>query len=297
MTLTTAAVHEALAKTYGPKILERLKNDSSYKRAAMKQEVANQPGANLAEKAVSHLISKAPHPKYARWMAHTYANGGINMLEDADKAGEALGHFHKHQAKLANKDIQSYKSYKDLSDALEPHVKREATKNEPDKFNSNHYFKTGEATLVHDSPTHQVVIPQTEEASKYFGKNTKWCTAAERSRNYFNDYKGLGNLLYFRDKTKPDRQGNKHAIFVPHKPFDGGSFKESEGFDEEDNPVHPKKIAKLHKPAMDDVYKHVPSMSHKVQMGLVEHKGWTEADPEYHSSADEIEKEVHKHVK
>jgi hypothetical protein len=292
-TLTTAAVHEALAKTYGPKILERLKNDNSFKRQGMKDEVNTKPGKDLAEKVVSHLISKSPDPKYHRWMAHTYANGGINQLEDADKAGEALRHFHKHQAKLPNKDIQSYKSYNELADAVAPHAGTKS-KSEENKEKTASYFKNGEATLVHDSANHRVVIPQTEEASKHFGKNTKWCTSAKGeeeggSRNYFKDYKPKGNLFYFLDK----KANKRHAIFVPHKQFEAGEYQSPEGFDEEDKPVSPKKIMEHHAPAQEDVEKHVSGVAHKVKLGYYNDP----SHPKHDSSANEIHALVTKHVK
>lgn len=284
--LTTAAVHEALAKTYGPKILDRLKKDTSY--PMVKAEIDKAPGSNLAEKTVSHIISKSPHPKYARWMTHSYANGGIHKLDDLDKTGYALSVFHKHNAKMANKDIGSYKGFQDLSKAVEPHEGKK-TNSEEARDKTEGFFKNGEATLVHNSPHTRVVIPQTEAASKHFGKNTKWCTAAEHSRNYFEDYKPKGNLMYFLDKKKNQR----HAIFVPHKDFEGGEYRAPEGFDEQDNPVAPRKIMELHPDARESVEKHVPSICHRASLGTYDE----ENHPEYNSSADEIEKLVKKNVR
>jgi hypothetical protein len=284
--LVTSAAHEALAKTFGPKILNRLKGDSSYD--ILKHEIDKEPGKDLAEKVVSHIISKAPHEKYKRWMAQSYANGGINKLDDVDKTAHALSVFHKYVAKLPNKDIGAYKGFHDLSKAVEP-FEGVKSKSEENREKTANMFKNGEATLVHDSPKYRVVIPQTEEASKHFGKNTKWCTAAENSRNYFKDYKPKGNLFYLLDK----KANKRHALFVPHKAFDGGNFRAMEGYDEQDAPVTPRKIMEMHPEAVNDVIKHVPNIEHHSALGRYDDP----SSPDYDSSAAEIERRVLKHVR
>jgi hypothetical protein len=275
--LLTAAAHEALAKTYGHKILERAGKDSTFDMH--KGEIEHAPGKNLAEKITHHIISQAPHDKYKKWMAHSYANGGIHQLSDVPKTAEALQHFHKHVGKLDKKDISAYKGYHDLSEAVAPHVGTKS-KTEEKKGASDEFVKNGEASVVHDSPTTKVVIPHTEAASKHFGKNTKWCTAAEHSRNYFEDYKPHGNLMYFLNKKKNE----KHAIFVPHKDFKSGEYQAPEAFDEKDHAMSPKKVMEHYPDAKDAVEKHVPSVAHKTSLG-------------YDTDPDEVEKLVMKHVK
>jgi hypothetical protein len=275
--LLTAAAHEALAKTYGHKILERASKDSTFPMEKSKIEAA--PGKDLAEKITHHIISHAPHDKYRRWMAHSYANGGIHQLTDLSKTGEALKDFHKHVGKLEKKDIGAYKGYKDLHEAVAPHAGTKS-KTEEKKGKSEEFVKNGEASVVHDSPTTKVVIPHTEEASKHFGKNTQWCTAAGKSRNYFEDYKPHGNLMYFLNKKKNE----KHAIFVPHKDFKDGEYQAPEAFNEQDDAMSPKKVMEHYPDTKHDVEKHVPSVAHKTSLG-------------YDTDPDEVEKLVMKHVK
>jgi hypothetical protein len=44
-----------------------------------------------------------------------------------------------------------------------------------------------------NTPAFKVYNILTEAAAKLYGKNTKWCTAAEKN-NMFEHYKGQGNL-------------------------------------------------------------------------------------------------------
>ena len=46
------------------------------------------------------------------------------------------------------------------------------------------------------------MVPETKEASCYYGAGTKWCTA-QTDRDYFRSYKEKGELYYIIDKTKP----------------------------------------------------------------------------------------------
>ncbi|MDE1905118.1 MAG: hypothetical protein KGH75_01525 [Rhodospirillales bacterium] len=274
--LVKAAVHEALAKTYGKKIMERASKDSTL--PMMKAEINEAPGADMVEKLTHHIISHAPHDKYKRWMAKSYSEGGIPQLTDLSKTGHALELFHKHSAKLPQKDIMSYKGFHDLSKAVEPHAG--TSKSAEKKGASQGFIDKKEATLVHESPEFRVVIPHTEEASKHFGKNTKWCTAAEHSRNYFNDYAPKGNLMYFLNK----KENKRHAIFVPKKSFENNEYLRPEAFDEEDKSMSPKTVMDLHESAKKDIEKHVPSVAHRTTLGY-------ETDP------DEIETLVRKHIK
>lgn len=52
-----------------------------------------------------------------------------------------------------------------------------------------------------------VIVPKTEEASCYYGKNTKWCTAATSTYNRFDQYNRKGRLyININKKTKEKYQ-------------------------------------------------------------------------------------------
>lgn len=54
-----------------------------------------------------------------------------------------------------------------------------------------------DSITVYEDDDKMVVIPLSEKASCYYGKNTQWCTAASSSRNYFNDYFGEKEVTLF----------------------------------------------------------------------------------------------------
>ena len=47
-----------------------------------------------------------------------------------------------------------------------------------------------------------VYTPTTENGARYYGRNTRWCTAAE-GQNMFNYYNGKGQLYIIQSKTDP----------------------------------------------------------------------------------------------
>jgi hypothetical protein len=64
---------------------------------------------------------------------------------------------------------------------------------EEDRAEQQRFFDLGEAALVIDNSAVRVVIPRTETAAQYFGRNTRWCTSAKTS-NQFASYNRQGPL-------------------------------------------------------------------------------------------------------
>jgi len=62
-----------------------------------------------------------------------------------------------------------------------------------------------------------VVVPKTWQASKFFGKGTRWCTAWEDSSNYFNQFNRAGILLMCLNKGGPH---NSYQLFASKDPVD-----------------------------------------------------------------------------
>ena len=101
-----------------------------------------------------------------------------------------------------------------------------------------------DSIVVHSDSEKQVVIPLTKEASIQYGKHTKWCTSAIKSKNYFIDYFYANKITLFYVLFK---DGDKYACaFHPDKPdtiecFDQqdksmsfGKFEEATGISKKD---------------------------------------------------------------
>jgi hypothetical protein len=63
-----------------------------------------------------------------------------------------------------------------------------------------------------------IVVPETEESACYYGKGTKWCTAATKADNQFNNYHRQGTLYILINKTNPSEKYQFH--------FESGEFKD-----------------------------------------------------------------------
>ena len=168
---------------------------------------------------IDHFASKAdPTSKkvYTSWIIGQYKKKNIRQ-EDAPRIHKALSDFAAHKAKLANKDINSYKTLSSVEDVVEPHLGSTTSKREEKRE-----IKHAGADLIHDSPTLSVYKLKTKEAACHYGAGTKWCTAA-KSDNRFDGYNERGQLFVINHKDT----GQKRQYH----------FKSNQFMDEKDNPV------------------------------------------------------------
>ncbi len=161
--------------------------------------------------------------KYSKWVLSLYKRRSLK-LEDLYKAKEYLETFHKYINRLDIKDINRFKTLGDLYN----HIKDFIGSDEPtSKKDLARKVKEG-AKKVYDDNQWLVVVPETEEAAKYYGKGTRWCTAAEDSDNKFDHYDRSGTLFINIDKIS----GDKYQFH-----FEGGEFT-----DASDDPIIPSEI-------------------------------------------------------
>ena len=87
-----------------------------------------------------------------------------------------------------------------------------------------------DSIVVYKDEEKQVVIPLSKEASIQYGKNTKWCTAATESENYFIEYFYVNKVALFYVLFK---DGNKYACA-----FNPEESDTIECFDQQDTSMH-----------------------------------------------------------
>ena len=123
--------------------------------------------------------------------------------------------------------LKSFVDVKKLNDAAEEVITKSKEKE---------MAKAG-AEVVLDGENFFLVRPMTEEASCLFGRNTRWCISATKSRNYFNQYVGEGKAFYFlRNENLPNDHIYKKIAFV----VDNDSMESMEPYeiyDAEDNSI------------------------------------------------------------
>lgn len=162
--------------------------------------------------------------KYGKWLLNLYKQGKLKN-EDLYKATDYLSYFVKYYNKITEKDINKIPDLPSLYNVIKPYKEASDNGEEIATSKSDEVRRIKEdAEKVFEDNQWLVVVPHTQEASCYYGKNTQWCTAATDSYNMFNQYNNKGPLFINIRKT----DGKKFQFH-----FETNSF-----MDETDTPIH-----------------------------------------------------------
>ena len=148
--------------------------------------------------------------KYWRWILTMYRKEEINPQNamDLENLRMYLTLYAKFKQKIEKKNIEQIKSVDELRAIVEPYIKNP---NQPtSKTQEIQAIKIGDSIKVYEDDTWLVVIPITRLASIQYGKHTKWCTAATKAKNIFDDYNDAGNLYIFINKST----NQKYQYFI-----------------------------------------------------------------------------------
>jgi hypothetical protein len=151
-------------------------------------------------------IVKDIPPKYLDWVGKVIDE--INFDETFSKVVPTVTRFNNISTNLPQTDINQYKSFDELYNAIttyDSRIRREVKQ-----------VKGG--NVVYDDGVFFVVNPLNYESSCYYGKGTKWCTAAETD-SHFKRYNEDGKLFYIIDRTKASNDPNYKVALL--KKFDG----------------------------------------------------------------------------
>jgi hypothetical protein len=154
---------------------------------------------------VNKIIASVPQ-KYLDWVGKNL--DVVNFDETFGKTTEALNKFEKISSNLPITDLSQYKSVGQLLGAL----------SEYDGRQRRNVKKVEGGNVVYDDDRFFVVNPLTHESSCYYGRGTKWCTAAETD-THFKRYNEDGKLFYIIDKTLPTNNPFYKVALL--KKFDG----------------------------------------------------------------------------
>ncbi len=138
-----------------------------------------------------------PTPKsiYTRWMLKRFLAGDFGgLIEDVTKATESLDRFDRAKSTFPqqHRDINFFKNFSALN-AYVAYVEVKPSKKSIKAGLKEALLAKGEAEHFFENDDIRIVIPRTKEAAIYFGKNTKWCTAAS-GFNMFEVYHRQGPL-------------------------------------------------------------------------------------------------------
>jgi hypothetical protein len=153
---------------------------------------------------VANHIDPTPNHQYTLWILRMYVKNGIRFHEDLDRASAALNTFHTYKKQMPIKDLGQIKSLSELEQMVtNADVDVEAKSGTQEKKDVSAQAKE-ESKIFYKGPEGMIVIPETEEASCFWGKGTQWCTASTSSANQFNSYASQGDLYIIlpKDGTK-----------------------------------------------------------------------------------------------
>ena len=122
----------------------------------------------------------SPNASATQWLVTTYVRGGFR-LEDLPKARDTLAWFSLHRAKLPEVE-RSLNRYRDLASmwrAVKGFVEADAPVSNRAADRAEREIARAESRiLVEREDGFTVAVPLTERASCWWGRGTRWCTAA-----------------------------------------------------------------------------------------------------------------------
>ena len=155
-------------------------------------------------------ITNQVTPKYLDWVGKIMdvAILNTNVDEYLKSISDILNAFDKVSSNLPKTDINQYQSIDELRKALVDY------RNKPKR----EYKQVEGGNVVYENDRFTVVNPLTHKTSCYYGRGTKWCTAAD-SDHHFNQYNSDGKLFYILDKALPTSDMNYKVALL--KKFEG----------------------------------------------------------------------------
>ena len=171
----------------------------------------------FSEEELNRIVSMVL-PKYLDWVGSRLSR--VNFDENFTKVVQLLNKFEKISSNLSKTDIYEYQSIDEIYNAIQEYENRQRRE----------VKQVPGGNVVYEDGRFFIVNPLTYESSCYYGKGTKWCTAANTDDN-FHRYNDDGKLFYVIDTQLPT--SNPYYKVAILKKFDG----ETIYWDAKDDPI------------------------------------------------------------
>ena len=145
--------------------------------------------------------------QYVVWLIKTFIGEKVPQFEDIlSTVAESLAKFH--QLKVRRRlpvELRDINRVTDILDWMED-VDEIWEENELGDDKSS-LKSQSRADVIMDNEELRVIYPKNEQAACYYGRGTRWCTAATQAANYFDHYNNDGPLyIVIPKKAKYDRE-------------------------------------------------------------------------------------------
>lgn len=199
-----------------------LKENKQYILENVKQAKIYVSQGKLSEDELKQLIEIDPTPtrKYVGWMAKQWIDKTVTDIDNLRNTVEEYNTF-LNKGKTKTKDINSFKSFKDLS--LEVDQINKSGENISVKDLESDY-----ETIIDNSDL-LIISPHTHEASRKLGlsqfafrdceeggKDSAWCTTY-KAPDHFNGYYFIENITFYYIKVKSQELINKLKKAFPNR--------------------------------------------------------------------------------
>jgi hypothetical protein len=214
------------------------------------------------EKEIDELVSSDPSgsQKYLLWGVKQLSMGAsINDLIPT------IEFFHKNGPKFKNRDINAYKTLKELEDELKSIT--------PTKTQERKATKESGVEKMGEDNDYELVHIKNRGASQLYGSGTKWCITM-KEHSYFERYTGANVVFYFAlSKTLPKTNHLYKVAFAAQRDVDN-SILEVDIFDAEDVQLDevPDELKDLLKIVEQDAPKREMSMLAKIKNNIATEK-------------------------
>lgn len=176
---------------------------ASHMGGRLQAELDRQGAGILVHQALAILCEADPSPKEhaVQWMVDRLLDGGF-LWEDVQvgvgsKVHETLSMLQVHRLRVSVQDrrLENHSTLASVWKAVEPFAVKVEDDDVPGIRERRRQEKAAayaESIILCERPGLTVAVPLTEAASKWWGRGTRWCTAAER-----------GNAFAAYDRTSP----------------------------------------------------------------------------------------------
>ena len=193
-----------LRQQYATDLLKAFRDDPRNARFVIGEENAVQTDDEAAANALFDMVRNADPTRTGactQWLIRLALDGRL-PAEDLPKARETLEAFKTYKRRLPaeQRDLGRYESLGEVWKAVEPSVLADAPVSGKDEERREREAARAESELILERNGWTVAIPQTERAAKWWGRGTRWCTAADTD-NMFHEYAPDGPLVVF---IRPD---------------------------------------------------------------------------------------------